>query len=436
MTQTAFDISLLPASATVDARGGISIGGVALTAIAEEFGTPCYVYDEAEIRSRCRAYRNRFGDGVAYASKAFLCTAMAKIVAEEGLHIDVASGGELFVVLNAGFAPERVVFHGNNKSTAELRAALEAGVGRIVADSDAELDRLESLVGAGLAAPKVLVRVKPGVEAHTHEFIETGTEVSKFGFSLEQGDALGAVRRIVDGALHFGGLHCHIGSQVFELEAFARAAEKMAQLVRAVETETGAAVEELNVGGGVGIRYLSEDAPPSIAEFASVVHESVAKALADVGAKSRPLVMTEPGRSIAAPAGLTLYTVGTIKHAGDTTYVAVDGGMSDNLRPATYGARYEAFLPARGLDERPFVVTIAGKHCEQGDLLVRDARLPAAVAIGDVLATPVTGAYGHAMASNYNKLARPPVVFVRAGSARLVVRRETDLDLVRLDSDA
>jgi diaminopimelate decarboxylase len=269
------------------------------------------------------------------------------------------------------------------------------------------------------------------VEAHTHEYIETGSEDSKFGFSPNR--ALAAARRVIDGgALTFAGLHCHIGSHVFRLDSFARAVDKMVGVVRAIE-ETGVTVEELNLGGGLGVRYLPEDAPPTIDEYASVVHESVAKALADTGVRSRPLLMTEPGRSIVAPAGVTLYTVGTIKVAGARTYVAVDGGMSDNLRPVTYGARYETFLPARATAPRPLVVTVAGKHCEQGDVIVHDARVPADVAVGDVLATPVTGGYGHSMASNYNKVTRPPVIFVRDGEARVVVRRESDDDLVRLD---
>jgi len=435
---TAFDLSLLPASATVDSHGRVAIAGVDVASLATQFGTPLYVYDEADIRARCRAYRAAYGDNVAYASKAFLCLAMARLVHEEGLHLDVATGGELYVALTAGFPPDRIVFHGNNKSTAELRAALEIGVGRIAVDSADELERLETLVGEGLPAPRVHVRVTPGVEAHTHEYIETGTEDSKFGFGLDRGEALAAVQRVVDrGVLQFAGLHCHIGSQVFRLDSFERAVEKMVGLIRAVETETGAPVDELNLGGGLGVRYLSEDAAPTIEQYATVVREAVGKALADAGVRSRPRLMTEPGRSIAGPAGMTLYTIGTIKAIdGVRTYVAVDGGMSDNLRPVTYGARYEAFLPARATAERPEIVTIAGKHCEQGDILVRDARLPDDVAIGEILATPVTGAYSQVMASNYNKVTRPAVVFVRDGEAKLVVRREAESDLVRLDTDA
>ncbi len=432
-----FDLSLLPASATVDGAGRVSIAGVDLESIAQRFGTPLYVYDEADIRARCRAYRAAFGDGVAYASKAFLCVAMARLVNEEGLHLDVATGGELFVALTAGFPPERIVFHGNNKSTDELRAALLAGVGRIAVDSTDELERLESLAAEGLPAARVHIRVTPGVEAHTHEFIETGTEDSKFGFGLDSGAALAAATRVVDrGLLQLAGIHCHIGSQVFRLDSFERAVEKMVGLVRAIEVGTGAAVDELNLGGGLGVRYLPEDDPPSIEQYATTMREAVGKALAEAGVQSRPRLLTEPGRSIVAPAGITLYTVGTIKPIdGIRTYVAVDGGMSDNLRPVTYGARYETFLPGRATAEQSALVTIAGKHCEQGDIIVRDTQLPGDLAIGEILATPVTGAYCHSMASNYNKVTKPAVVFVHDGEARVVVRRETPADLVRLDTE-
>lgn len=432
---SAFDLSLLPRSATVDAAGRCHVAGVALDGLAERFGTPLYVYDEGELRARCREYRAAFGGPVAYAGKAFLCGAMARLVADEGLGIDVATGGELHVALHAGFPPSRITFHGNNKSDEELRRAFEAGVGRIVADSFDELDRVERLAGRSGRAPAVMIRVTPGVAVDTHEYIATGVEDSKFGFGLANGEALAAVRRVVaHHAVPFAGIHCHIGSQIDRLDAFTRAVEKMVGFVHAVESETGALVDEVNVGGGLGVRYLPEDSPPSIARYGAVVHEAFEKAIAAAGVRSRPRVGCEPGRSIAAPAGLTLYRVGTIKHIPSVrTYVAVDGGMSDNLRPVTYGARYEAFLPARAAAERPLVATIAGKHCEQGDLLVRDARLPANVANGDVLAIPVTGAYAYAMASNYNKVPRPAVVFVRDGTARVVVRRETDDDLVRLD---
>ena len=430
------DLSLLPMTTSVDGSGRMSIGGCDLDELAAAHGTPLYVYDESDLRARCREYLRAFGAGrVAYAGKAFLCVAMARLVEEEGLSLDVATGGELHVALRAGFPPERLVFHGNNKSEGELVAALDAGVGRIVVDSFDEIDRLEALVGGGRRSPAVLVRVTPGVEAHTHEHIETGVEDSKFGLSLERGEALAAARRIAAGGrLHLAGLHCHIGSQVFRLDSYALAAQKMARLVHTVEQETGAPVEEVNVGGGLGVRYVHEDAPPSISEYARVVLDGLAAALSSAGVTSLPRLTVEPGRSIAGPPGLTLYTVGTIKEIPDLrTYVAVDGGMSDNPRPALYGAAYEVFVPSRATEERPLRVTIAGKHCEQGDLLVRDARLPAGLRVGDVVATPCTGAYGASMASNYNRVPRSAIVFVCEGSARVVVRRETLDDLVDLE---
>jgi diaminopimelate decarboxylase len=394
------------------------------------------VYDEDELRDRCRQYKASFGAGVAYASKAFLCTAMARLVAEEGLDLDVATGGELHVALHAGFPADRIVLHGNNKSTGELRAAIDAGVGRVVVDSFDELDRLDELRVRAEQPIAVLVRVTPGVEAHTHEYIETGTDDSKFGFALSTGDALRAVQRVAASErVRLAGLHCHIGSQVFRLDSYAAAIDRMVGLLREVETATGVTVDELSMGGGLGVRYVARDEGPSIAQYAAALQEALAKALVAHGVRSKPQLGVEPGRSIAGPSGLTLYTVGTVKLIpGFRTYVAVDGGMSDNLRPVTYGAQYEAFLPARANAVRDQVVTVAGKHCEQGDVLVRDAHLPADVRVGDVLATPVTGAYAHSMASNYNKVGRPAVVFVRDGTARVVVRREDLDDLVRLDN--
>jgi diaminopimelate decarboxylase len=437
MSDSRFDLSLLPRSAAIDADGRCRVGGIALDDLAAEFGTPLYVYDEAELRARCREYVAAFAGGVAYASKAFLCVAMARLVTSEGLSLDVATGGELALALHAGVDPAAIVFHGNNKSKAELETALAAGVGRIVADSFAELDRIDGLVAAGHAPPAVMVRVTPGIEAHTHEYLETAVDDSKFGFGLGSGDALAAAQRVIASpSTRFAGLHCHIGSQVFRSDSFDRAVDRMVELIVQVTASTGAVVEELNMGGGLGVRYLTDDDPPTIAEHGASVHASLAKAIAAHGVLDTPRLSTEPGRSIAAPAGVTLYRVGTIKPIPNVrTYVAVDGGMSDNLRPVTYGARYDAFVPARAAAPRPATVTIAGKHCEQGDLLVRDAQLPADLAIGDVLAMPVTGAYGHSMASNYNRVARPAVVFVRNGSARVVVRRETEADLLAREEE-
>ena len=407
-----------------------------LEALAAELGTPLFVYDEDDLRRRCREYVSTFGAGnVAYAGKAFLCVAMARLVAEEGLHLDVATGGELHVALHAGFPPERIVFHGNNKSTAELTAALDAGVGRSVADSFDELERLERLATERSARPSVLVRVTPGVEAHTHEFIETGTLDSKFGFTTHDGVALEAARRVVESpALRFGGLHCHIGSMIERLDAYARAVAIVIDLCAAIEESTGTRVEELNMGGGLAARYLATDPLMSLAEYESTLRTTLKECVANAGIGEVPRLRVEPGRSISAPAAITLYRVGTVKAIPHgRTYVAVDGGMSDNPRPVLYGAGYEAYLPDRIDEPRPLVCSIAGKHCEQGDLVVRDARLPDGVRVGDLLAVPVTVAYGYAMASNYNKVPRPAVVFVRDGQARVVVRRETPDDLVRLD---
>jgi diaminopimelate decarboxylase len=361
---------------------------------------------------------------------------MAQLVDAEGLLLDVATGGEALVADRAGFPPARVVLHGNDKSTAELDLALGLGVGRIVVDSFDELDRIEALVADGHAPPRVLVRVTPGVEAHTHEYIATGADDSKFGFTVSTGAARDAAARVVKSdAMHLAGLHCHIGSQILVLEAYARAADVVTRLAADVMHLAGEPIAEINLGGGLGVAYTADDADaPSIAGYAAYVRAAYASACAGAGLDPAPRLVVEAGRSIAGPAGITLYTVGTIKDVpGARIYASVDGGMSDNPRPVTYGARYEAFLPARVNAPRPLVVTVAGKHCEQGDLLVRDARVPADLAVGDVLATPVTGAYTCSMASNYNAVARPPVVFVANGRARLVVRRETLDDLVARD---
>ena len=401
-----------------------------LEALAERFGTPLFLYDEDELRRRCRAYVAAFGaERVAYAAKAFLCTAMARLVADEGLHLDVATGGELHVARHAGFRPARLVVHGNNKSDDELDAALQAGAGRIVADSSHELDRLERHSAALGVTPTVLVRTTPGVEAHTHEYIETGTEDSKFGFTVSDGIARDAARRVVaTPSLHFGGLHCHIGSQIQRLDPWAHAVAALA----AVADELDAPVPELSLGGGLGARYLADDPPLEIDDYAlalrAAVHDHWPARL------PAPRLLVEPGRSIAAPCAVTLYRVGTVKEIpGIGTYVAVDGGMSDNPRPVLYGAGYEAYLPGRIGEERPLRCRIVGKHCEQGDVIVADAALPAGVQPGELLATPATGAYGYSMASNYNKVPRPAVVFLRGGEPRVVVRRETFDDLVRLD---
>jgi diaminopimelate decarboxylase len=430
-------LELLPRTATIDHHGRLLIGGCDVAELATMFGTPLYVYDEADVRARCREYRVAFGDdGVAYAAKAFLCVAMARLVADEGLLLDVASGGEAHVAHRAGFPGSRMVFHGNNKSELELRMALELDAARIVVDGTNELDRIETLVAQGLPAPRVQLRVTPGVEAHTHEYIATGADDSKFGFTVSTGAALdAAIRAAKSDAMDFVGFHCHIGSQILLLTSYARAAAVVTELAAEFTRVTGNAVDEINLGGGLGVPYTAADLPPiSITRFASEVRDAYDAACTDAGLTRPPRLGVEAGRAIAGPAGITLYSVGSIKQVpGPHTYVAVDGGMSDNPRPVTYGARYEAFLPARAAEPRPWTVNVAGKHCEQGDVLVRDAQLPADVELGDVVAIPVTGAYAFSMASNYNLLPRAAVVFVRDGEPRTVVRRETLEDLVARD---
>ena len=421
---TALPMSLLPDTARVGGRGHLIIGGCDTLDLAREFGTPLFVYDEAHLRSRCREAVAAFGPGVNYATKAFLCTAMAKLAVEEGCNLDVSTGGEYHVARAAGVPADRVVLHGNNKSTAELRQALSEGVGRVVIDSFDELDRIEALVTEeGLRPPKALIRVTPGVEAHTHEFIRTGQDDSKFGFGLASGLAEEAVERATQSsAVELVGLHAHIGSQVFEASFFELAVEVLAPFVERH------GLPELSLGGGLGVAYVHGEDAPTITEWGRVVHDAVKAA----GITAR--VTAEPGRALVAQAAVTLYTVGTIKDLpGIRTYVAVDGGMSDNPRPVLYGSGYEAFLPREVAADRSRTVTVVGKHCESGDVLVRDAVLPHDLVVGDVLATPVTGAYGHSMASGYNKVTRPAVVFVLDGEARLVVRRETLDDLLALD---
>jgi diaminopimelate decarboxylase len=414
-------------TASTDAAGRLSIGGVDVGDLAAEVGTPAFVYDETHLRARCLEARTAWSDGAAYASKAFLCLAMARLVQEEGLDMDVSTGGELHVALAAGMPPERLVLHGNNKSPAELARALEVGVGRIVVDSFDEIDRLARLVLPKFHRPSVLVRVTPGVEAHTHEYVMTGQEDTKFGFSIASGAAAEAVTRLrALGSVDVIGVHAHIGSQIFVVTSFEKEVEALADFFLGL----GPDGRELCVGGGLGIPYVTGEEAPTISQWAATIRAACAAR----GIPDTVRVTAEPGRSIVADAAITIYTVGTIKELpGIRTYVAVDGGMSDNPRPVLYGSGYEAFLPRATFDERPLTATIVGKHCESGDVLVRDAFLPADLAVGDLLATPVTGAYGHSMSSAYNKVLRPPVVFVKDGRAEVVVRRETDDDLLRFD---
>ena len=422
-TNSPLPFHLLPDTATVDDHGRLSIGGCDVADLADRHGTPLFVYDEAHIRARCREAVSVLGDGATYASKAFLCRAVARLVHEEGMRVDVATGGELQVVLAAGVPAERTVLHGNNKSLDELRLALTAGVGRIVVDSDDELDRIESLVASGLPVPRVLLRINPGIEVHTHEHVRTGNLDSKFGFPLPTGQADDALARArASAAVDLVGLHMHIGSQVFSVENFLEGLRAVAPFV------VDADLPELVVGGGLGVAYVEGEAAPTITEWVTAVVDGCRAAgiTAEIG--------VEPGRAVVGAAAVTLYTVGTVKFIpGVRTYVSVDGGMSDNPRPVLYGSGYETFLPRAATSRREMPIRLVGKHCESGDLLVREGRVPADLAVGDVIATPVTGAYGHSMGSNYNKVLRPAVVFVADGVDRLVVRRETVEDLLATD---
>lgn len=414
---------LLPDSAQVDATGSLWIAGCEVTALAAQFGTPLFIYDEEQLRARCREAVAAFPDGAAYATKAFLCGAMAQLAYQEGMQLDVATGGELQVALRAGVPADRLIFHGNNKSAAELRMAIEAGVRHVVVDNSDELERIEDLHRTTGAVARALVRLNPAIEAHTHQYLQTGVADSKFGFAVDGAVAADAVAHVKSSpAFDFAGIHAHIGSQVYATSSFAKTIE----VLGAFATEFDA--PELSIGGGLGVAYVGDEKAPTISEWGEVVHA----AAKDAGITAR--VTAEPGRSIVAAAAVTAYSVGVIKPiAGLRTYLAVDGGMSDNPRPVLYGSGYEAFL-ARATDAaRDLQVRIVGKHCESGDVIVADGVVPGDVAVGDVLVTPVTGAYGHSMGSNYNMVLRPPVVFVREGNARLVVRRESYDDLVSRD---
>ena len=415
--------NLLPDTADISSGERTLIGGCDLLELADEFGTPLFVYDEDHLRSRCREAVRAFDGNVAYATKAFLCIEMAKLAYEEGMNLDVATGGELYIARKADVPGERIVMHGNNKSFEELNMALKEGVGRIVVDSFNELDRLEELCADLNTSTKVLLRVTPGVEAHTHEFVSTGQEDSKFGFTVRSGVAEEAVQRAQSCKnLELLGLHAHIGSQVFDVRPFAKAVGVLAEFAAPYD------FPELVVGGGLGVPYVEGESAPSIQEWADAIFDACAEA----GVKSS--VGAEPGRSIVASAAVTLYTVGTIKEVPDhRTYVSVDGGMSDNPRPALYGSGYETFLPRSNQAERQNPVRLVGKHCESGDFLIKEAWVPEGLSVGDIIATPVTGAYGHSMGSNYNQMLRPAVVFVSGGSSRLVVARESYEDLIRRD---
>ncbi|MEU7775093.1 diaminopimelate decarboxylase [Micromonospora taraxaci] len=427
--------TLWPRSVTRGADGAVAVAGLSVRDIAAEFGTPVYVLDEADLRSRCRDFRAAFPtEDVFYAGKAFLCRAVVRMIAEEGLHLDVCTGGELATALSAGMPPERIGFHGNNKSVAELGRALDAGVGRIIVDSFTEIDRLTALARERGVRPRVLVRVTVGVEAHTHEFIATAHEDQKFGFSLAGGAAANAAFKILDeGVLELRGLHSHIGSQIFDASGFEVSARRVLALQAQIRDARGVELPELDLGGGFGIAYTTQDHPATPQDLAKRLRKIVDSECAAENL-AVPHLSIEPGRAIVGPAVFTLYEVGTVKTLdGIRTYVSVDGGMSDNIRTALYDASYSATLASRASDAQPLLARVVGKHCESGDIVVKDEFLPADVQPGDLVAVPGTGAYCRSMASNYNHVPRPPVVAVRDGQARLIVRRETEEDLLALD---
>lgn len=439
--------------------GAVRVAGVDVRDLAATHGTPAYIVDEADLRARARGYREAFeaacaqigtGVDVYYAGKALLTRAVARWVHDEGLRVDTASGGELAVALAAGVPGEHIGLHGNNKSDDELRAALDAGVGRIIVDSLVEVDRLAALVREhrpGSTPAPVMVRVTTGVHAGGHEFISTAHEDQKFGLSLAAGPdggdppALVALLRVLEHPeLHLLGIHSHIGSQILDPDGFAVAAQRVLALRATLRDRTGVLVDEVDLGGGYGIAYLPGEVPLDPDRIAKEVAHAVDDAARELGTPL-PRLSIEPGRAVVGPAGLTLYTVGTVKpvrldDGRVRTYVSVDGGMSDNIRPALYGAQYHAEVVSRASDAAPVLARVVGKHCESGDIVVHEVQLPADVRAGDLLAVAATGAYGRSMASNYNLLTRPPVVAVTAGGSRVLVRRETVDDLLALDVGA
>ena len=430
-----------PRNAVRQEDGVVTVAGVPLPDLAEEYGTPLFVVDEDDFRSRCRDMATAFGGpgNVHYASKAFLTKTIARWVDEEGLALDIASINELGIALAAGFPASRITAHGNNKGVEFLRALVQNGVGHVVLDSAQELELLDYVAAGEGKIQDVLIRVKPGIEAHTHEFIATSHEDQKFGFSLASGSAFEAAKAANNAEnLNLVGLHCHVGSQVFDAEGFKLAAERVLGLYSQIHSELGVALPELDLGGGYGIAYTAAEEPLNVAEVASDLLTAVGKMAAELGIDA-PTVLVEPGRAIAGPSTVTIYEVGTTKdvHVDDDKtrrYVAVDGGMSDNIRPALYGSEYDARVVSRFAEGDPVSTRIVGSHCESGDILINDEIYPSDITSGDFLALAATGAYCYAMSSRYNAFTRPAVVSVRAGSSRLMLRRETLDDILSLEA--
>jgi len=428
---------IYPHTARHNGAGHLEIGGCDVVELADAYGTPLFIYDEQTLRDQCRSYLDAFrsrleASEVVYASKAFCCRAMCELVTEEGLSIDVASGGELHTARLAGVPAERIYFHGNNKSPDEIEAGLDYSIGHFVVDSLPEIEQLDAAAARRGRVQRVLVRLTPGVRPTTHSYVQTGQADSKFGFGLEDGLADEAVRAILaTDHLELVGVHAHIGSQIFDLSSHRREVEILFAAVAGWRRELGFDCRLFNFGGGLGIRYTEQDQPSSIAEFADAVVGSAA-ASAERHGLALPRLLVEPGRSIAGKAAVTAYRIGTIKVIpGVRTYVAIDGGMSDNLRPMLYDSKYEAMLASRAEVPATEIVSVAGKHCEMSDVLVRDVAI-APPAVGDVLVTPGTGAYGYVMANNYNMMPRPAVVLVGDGVARVIIERETWDDVTRL----
>jgi diaminopimelate decarboxylase len=433
---------LWSATARKNDDGALEVGGVDLRDLVAKHGSPAYVMDEVDFRQRARAFREAFAAyDIFYAGKAFLCTTVARWIAEEGLSLDVSSNGELTVALRAGFDPARIAYHGNNKTVGDLRRALDAGVGRIVVDSFQEIARLATLTEETGMRASVMVRVTAGVEAHTHEYIATAHEDQKFGFSITSGDAFEAVRRVQETpGLVLLGLHSHIGSQIFDTSGFEVAARRVLALHARVSAELGVEMPEMDLGGGFGIAYTTQDDPSDPAQLATEITKIVEHECKALGIPV-PRLSIEPGRAIVGPSMCTVYEVGTVKpvelDAGAVrTYVSVDGGMSDNIRTALYDADYSCTIASRLTRARPVLGRIVGKHCEAGDIVVKDEFVPGDLQPGDLMAVPGTGAYCRSMASNYNHALRPPVVAVRDGVATVIVRRETEDDLLRTDVGA
>ncbi len=432
---------LVSKNLAVNEQGHLTAGGVDTVELAKQYGTPLYVMDEGLIREHCRSFKESMdryygGEGlVCYASKAFCCKAMCRIMLEEGLGLDVVSEGELYTALSVGFPPEKLCFHGNNKTDSELSFALEKGVGRIIVDNIYELERLNRLAEQTGRNANIMYRIKPGIDAHTHNFIMTGQIDSKFGFALETGEAYEAVKKAIECShINLVGLHCHIGSQIFDIDPFVRAAEVMLTFIAKIKDELGFEVKELNLGGGFGIKYTEEDAPVAYDKYMEKVSEKVKEVCAEKNVKL-PFILIEPGRSIAAPAGITLYTVGGRKEIPNIrTYVSIDGGMCDNPRYALYQSKYDVEVANKANLPKSETVTVAGKCCETGDLIGEGMPIQP-VEPGDILAVLATGAYNYSMSSNYNRIPKPAVVMLRDGKSRVVVKRETLEDIVRNDLD-